>query len=319
MSGGIFVSYRRDDAKHAAGRLVDRLEKSFSRDQLFFDIDNIEPGFDFVRVLKEQVESCDVLLPIIGPGWLDARDEHGARRLDNPKDFVRIELETALARDIRVIPVLVDGAKMPGEGLPSALRGLATRHAVRLEHTRFSVDADGLLAALRRTIGFGVQEQSSSNNGELRGKHNLATGASGHSGGRTGDDIVLSEVKLKQLGLQVENRRIYVAPDIPHAKVINARRTAAVPVYEVVVVLVDGTWFGSAKNCLAVTTRGIYFHNSNERWSLLYKQLKGMHPIRIGVTIKLGDGFVICFTNLNASIVIGSLLKTLINHLQRSS
>ncbi len=153
MSGGIFVSYRRDDAKHAAGRLVDRLEKSFSRDQLFFDIDNIEPGVDFVRVLKEQVERCDVLLAIIGPGWLDARDGLGARRLDNPKDFVRIELETALARDIRVIPVLVDGARMPGEAeLPEPLRALTNRQAVRLAHERFASEAEDLARALSKQL-----------------------------------------------------------------------------------------------------------------------------------------------------------------------
>ncbi len=115
MSGGIFISYRRDDAKHAAGRLVDRLGQTFAKDQLFLDIDNIEPGLDFVKVLSEQVQACDVLQAVIGPGWLDSRDAGGSRRLDNARDFVRIEIEAALARDIRVIPVLVDGAQMPGE------------------------------------------------------------------------------------------------------------------------------------------------------------------------------------------------------------
>ena len=153
MSGGIFVSYRRDDAKHAAGRLVDRLEKSFSRDQLFFDIDNIEPGVDFVRVLKEQVQRCDVLLAVIGPGWVDSRDASGARRLDSPKDFVRIEVEAALARDIRVIPVLVDGARMPSEDeLPLSLRPLINRNAVRLVHERFASDTEDLARALKKAV-----------------------------------------------------------------------------------------------------------------------------------------------------------------------
>ena len=153
MAGGIFISYRRDDAKHAAGRLVDRLGQTFSRDQLFLDIDNIEPGLDFVKVLSQQVQACDVLLAVIGPGWLDNRDKNGARRLDNPKDFVRIEIEAALARDIRVIPVLVDGAQMPGEGdLPASLHPLLVRNAVRLVHERFASDAEDLTRALAKVV-----------------------------------------------------------------------------------------------------------------------------------------------------------------------
>jgi hypothetical protein len=153
MSGGIFISYRRDDAKHAAGRLMDRLEKNYRREQLFIDVDGIEPGLNFVRALSEKVEACDVLLAIIGPEWLDARDETGQRRLDNPNDFVRIEIEAALKRDVRVVPVLVDGAPMPREQqLPDALKELSQRQAVRLAHERFGADADGLVTALEKVI-----------------------------------------------------------------------------------------------------------------------------------------------------------------------
>lgn len=153
MSGGIFISYRRDDAKHAAGRLVDRLGQTFAKDQLFLDIDNIEPGLDFVKVLSEQVQACDVLQAVIGPGWLDSRDAGGSRRLDNARDFVRIEIEAALARDIRVIPVLVDGAQMPGEqDLPPSLKPLRVRNAVRLFHERFSSDAEDLTRALAKVV-----------------------------------------------------------------------------------------------------------------------------------------------------------------------
>ena len=153
MAGGIFVSYRRDDAKHAAGRLVDRLSQAFGPDQLFLDVDNIAPGLDFKKVLAEKVQACDVLLAVIGPGWLASVDERGSRRLDNPNDFVRIEIEAALLRDIRVIPVLVDGAPMPGEReLPDTLRSLAGRNAVRLAHERFGADASDLTAALAKVI-----------------------------------------------------------------------------------------------------------------------------------------------------------------------
>lgn len=153
MSGGIFVSYRREDAKHAAGRLVDRLVAAVGRDKLFMDVDNIEPGLDFVKVLNDQVARADVLLALIGPNWLDARDPRGVRRLDNPDDFVRIEIEAALARDIRIVPVLLDGAQMPGaDALPSSLHALARRQAVRISHERFAAEADGLAGSLKRAL-----------------------------------------------------------------------------------------------------------------------------------------------------------------------
>lgn len=151
---GIFISYRRDDAKHAAGRLVDRLVTAVGRDRLFMDVDNIEPGLDFVKVLGDQVAQADVLLALIGPGWLNARDARGNRRLDNPADFVRIEIEAALARDIRVVPVLLDGAELPEpETLPASLRSLLRRNAVRISHERFGAEADELAAAMKRALG----------------------------------------------------------------------------------------------------------------------------------------------------------------------
>lgn len=151
---GIFISYRRDDAKHAAGRLVDRLVTAVGRDKLFMDVDNIEPGLDFVKVLNDQVGRADVLLALIGPGWLNARDVRGNRRLDNPADFVRIEIEAALARDIRVVPVLLDGAELPEpETLPDSLRPLLRRNAIRISHERFGAEADELAAAMRRALG----------------------------------------------------------------------------------------------------------------------------------------------------------------------
>src|SRR5262245_28003345 len=117
------------------------------------DVDSIAPGLDFVRVLEEQVGQCDALLAVIGKGWIDARDDKGARRLDNPEDFVRIEIESALKQDKRVIPVLVGDTRMPRpEELPEAIRALARRNAVRLSHERFRADAQGLIKALQRAL-----------------------------------------------------------------------------------------------------------------------------------------------------------------------
>jgi hypothetical protein len=153
MAGKIFINYRRGDDPGNTGRLFDRLQDAFQSDQLFMDVDSIKPGLDFVRVLEEQVAQCDVLLAVIGKDWIDARDNAGARRLDNPDDFVRIEIESALKQDKRVIPVLMHEARMPrAEELPEAIRPLARRNAVRLTHERFRADAAGLIKALQQTL-----------------------------------------------------------------------------------------------------------------------------------------------------------------------
>jgi hypothetical protein len=154
MTGKIFINYRRGDDPGYTGRLFDRLQDAFAPEQLFLDVDNIAPGLDFVRVLDERVAECDVVLAVIGKGWLDARDAKGARRLEDPDDFVRIEIASALGQDKRVIPVLVGDAPMPRpDELPEALRPLARRNAVRLTHERFRTDMQGLIKALQQALG----------------------------------------------------------------------------------------------------------------------------------------------------------------------
>jgi hypothetical protein len=143
MAGKIFINYRRDDSIGMAGRLHDRLAQTFGRDKLFMDVDHIPAGTDFVAHLNSQVAGCDVVLVVIGPNWLGVKDESGGRRLDNPDDFVAIEIAGALARDIRVIPVLVDGARMPkASELPDSLKPLARRQAVDVRHSHFGHDAE---------------------------------------------------------------------------------------------------------------------------------------------------------------------------------
>src|SRR6202171_776715 len=153
MTGKIFINYRRGDDPQAAGRLFDRLQDVFEPQQLFLDVDNIAPGLDFMRVLDERVAECDVVLAVIGKGWIDARDATGARRLDDPDDFVRIEITSALNQGKRVIPVLIGDTPMPHqEQLPQALRPLARRNAVRLTHERFRADTQGLVKALEQAL-----------------------------------------------------------------------------------------------------------------------------------------------------------------------
>ena len=113
VPGRIFMTYRREDTAYPAAWLFDRLAGHFGRDQVFKDIDSIELGDDFVEVITAAVGSCDALLALIGDRWLSSTDRDGQRRLDDPGDFVRLEIEAALARDVRVIPILVGGAQMP--------------------------------------------------------------------------------------------------------------------------------------------------------------------------------------------------------------
>jgi TIR domain/VHL beta domain len=150
---GIFLNYRRDDAAGAAGRLHDYLARRFPRRDLLMDVDAIEPGFDFVKQLETQVSQCDALLALIGPHWLVAEDEQGRRRLEDEKDYVRIEIASALKRGIPVIPVLLDGTPMPSQSeLPDDLKSLTRRQALELRHTRFAVDADAIVSALKHRL-----------------------------------------------------------------------------------------------------------------------------------------------------------------------
>ena len=154
MAGKIFINYRRADSIGMAGRLHDRLAQTFGRDKIFMDVDHIPAGVDFVTHLNSQVAACGVILVIIGPNWLRAKDKAGQRRLHQPDDFVAIEIAAALARDILVIPVLVDGTRMPSASeLPDALKSLARRQAVEVRHAHFGQDAQTLVERMREALG----------------------------------------------------------------------------------------------------------------------------------------------------------------------
>jgi hypothetical protein len=151
--GRIFISYRREETAYPAGWLYDRLANHYGGGQVFKDVDSIELGDDFVAVITSAVGSCDVLLAMIGEQWLTITDEHGQRRLDDPDDFVRLEIEAALTRGVRVIPILVDGARMPrAEELPHSLVPLRRRQALELSPSRFEYDTGRLLKVLDTTL-----------------------------------------------------------------------------------------------------------------------------------------------------------------------
>jgi TIR domain len=146
----IFISYRRDDAGGHAGRLCDRLIERFGKGQIFRDLDAIDPGADFVAAIQKAVGECDVLLALIGKHWSTITDNDGRRRLEDARDFVRLEIVAALQRKIRVIPVLVQGAAMPGaRDLPDVLRPLAQRNAFPLSDVGWDDDVRRLMNKIR--------------------------------------------------------------------------------------------------------------------------------------------------------------------------
>ena len=150
MAAKVFISYRREDSAGHAGRVHDRLVREFGSDLLFMDVDGIPLGVNFVKVLQEEVAKCSALLAVIGHEWLNVRDEDGRRRLDNPDDFVRVEIAAALQRDIPVIPIMLEGTKVPkANQLPKDLQGLALRNGLGVRHASFHTDIDILIRGLK--------------------------------------------------------------------------------------------------------------------------------------------------------------------------
>lgn len=154
MNGGkIFISYRRTDTEGYAGRIYDRLSASFSENQIFMDVSNIKPGDDFVDLIEDAVSSCDVLVALIGRQWLNISDENGRRRLENPNDFVRLEISAALKRKIKVIPVLLHGASMPhATDLPGDLVPISRRNALEIRHASFNIDVGRLQKTIQNCL-----------------------------------------------------------------------------------------------------------------------------------------------------------------------
>lgn len=149
----VFLSYRRADSPYAAGRLADRLGERF---ELFMDVD-IAPGLHFGQALTEAVAGCDVMLVLIGRSWLEAVDDNQQRRLEDPYDWVLQEIVAALARNVTVIPVLVDGARMPTpQELPERLESLGFRQAVSLRHESFVTDITTLVTAIEQSVPTGA-------------------------------------------------------------------------------------------------------------------------------------------------------------------
>lgn len=148
--GSVFISYRRDDSADVTGRIHERLLQRFARDVVFKDVDSIPLGIDFRQHLENALSQCRVLIAVIGDQWIERGSATGKRRIDDPRDQLRIELEVALGRNIPVIPVLVRKASMPlEEDLPPSLKSLAYRNGIQIRpDPDFNGDMDRLIKGI---------------------------------------------------------------------------------------------------------------------------------------------------------------------------
>jgi hypothetical protein len=148
----VFISYRRENTAGEARALFNDLVARLGEGAVFMDVDSIALGRDFRVVIEETTATCDLMLVLIGRNWLDAKDEGGRTRLENSGDYVRLEIEAALKRNIPVTPVLVQGAHMPvAEQLPETIRDLAYRNGFELSNTRWESDVGEMV----RRLGLG--------------------------------------------------------------------------------------------------------------------------------------------------------------------
>jgi uncharacterized membrane protein YhaH (DUF805 family) len=135
------------------------LDRHLPDARIFMDVDSIEPGIDFMKAIDQQIRTCDYFIAVIGPGWSEAKGADGRRRLDDPNDYVRLEIEAALRREIRVVPVLVEGAKMPSaKDLPESLEQFTRRNAYEIAHHSFASDVSELSKRIMRSLGIDAEK-----------------------------------------------------------------------------------------------------------------------------------------------------------------
>lgn len=159
---GVFISYRRTDTGPYSRLLKAALSQRLPQAQVFMDLDSIDPGLDFEEVIRGALTSCLVMVTLIGPKWATTADEEGRRRIDDPGDYVRFEIRTALERGVRVIPVLADGATpLRRQQLPADLRDLARLNTLEMSYDRYEYDETRLANAIAKVLA--AQEPSPGN------------------------------------------------------------------------------------------------------------------------------------------------------------
>jgi hypothetical protein len=228
----IFVNYRRSDSEGEAGRLFDDLELNFAQVSVFMDVAAIEAGRDFRKAIDHSVANCSVLLAVIGQEWLDAKDADGRRRLDDPNDFVRIELASALRRDIPVVPVLVRAAKMPrADQLPDDLKELAFRNALELTHARWKSDVQVLISALRPILELAAADPSTANGVDgVKGSSESAVEVSAGDGDLRRPGAAATDAAIEAQTIERVTRELaaYIGPISEVVVKRAARRSASV-------------------------------------------------------------------------------------------
>jgi Pvc16 N-terminal domain/TIR domain len=163
----VFISYRREDSADSAGRIRDRLAQHFGEAHVFFDVDDIPAGVDFVNTIQRRVSTCDALVAVIGKGWLTATDSYGKHRLENEEDYVRVEIAAVLHRGTPVVPVLVGNAAMPQAlDLPDLLKPLTRINALDIRFNRFGQDVDRLISTIENRLKVGSDINSTGEEGE---------------------------------------------------------------------------------------------------------------------------------------------------------
>ena len=263
----IFISYRRVEGGYVAADLSDKLQQHFGENSVFFDVDDIPLGVDFREHIANAVGQCDVLLAIIGDQWVSSVDEHGNRRLDNPSDFVRIEIESALKRQIPVIPVLVGRVQMPSaDDLPESLKSIAYRNATELRAGRdLRQHFDLLIKGLESLFGIKKpsDEKATSQKDPVDDSKQAKAGASSN----------LVEAIEKSLD-EYTDKNLFVGT-IPPKKLNNAIATYAPKVSpEDVLLLYDDTVFGSAKEGLLLTADAVYWRRDGEPERLRFAEIR---------------------------------------------
>jgi len=150
---GVFISYSREDTAPQAGRLYDRLSDRIGEEHVFMDVDSIKLGVDFIDSPQDALSECDALLAVIGPAWAERSTNDRVSALDDPEDYVRLEIQTALDRAIPVIPVLINETPLPvASTLPELLKSLARRQGVRLRDATFRSDSSRLIDQVERMV-----------------------------------------------------------------------------------------------------------------------------------------------------------------------
>ncbi|HKY26640.1 MAG TPA: toll/interleukin-1 receptor domain-containing protein [Pyrinomonadaceae bacterium] len=253
----IFLSYRRSDSAYVAANLSDKLQQRFGRDSVFFDVDTIPLGVDFREYIGNAVGQCDVLLAIIGDQWVRSVDAQGNRRIDNPSDFVRVEIESALKRNIPVIPVLVGETEMPSaEDLPEAIQSIVYRNATELRAGRdLRQHVDLLIQGLESLFNLKSIPQEKA----VSEKDPVHDSKQAKISDKANTSELVEEMKKSLEGLAGKSLFIGTIPPKKLKNAINAYATQVAP--EDVLLLYDDTVFGGAKDGFLLTADAVYWRN----------------------------------------------------------